>query len=450
MAQKSYNNSFHYLPGSRTMVRVSSRDLFQNDDITAINIPGKYAQKYGKYVPWGEDNDLPDQVRKKVYKSEIVASNLFFNILVGYGGGIEFGKIVKDEKGIQTIDPNVNFPEVQEFFDQNDMGLYLLQACTNMAGYLLSFAELGLNNKRKAVSLLAKETSFSRLSEQDAQGMIKYHLYSAKWADSAGEDDIDINPLLNMMNPVRDALIRVGKIPDYNGKTQDLKERRLIVPCFIPTIGGPYYPKPYWWSIFESGWFDYAIKIPLFKDRLLTNQVVIKYHIQISEDYFEDIFAEEGITDEKKQADRMAKEYKQLDKFLSDPNSTGKSVTSKFKMLPDGKIHPKIKIETLENPLKGGEFIEDSEEASNIQSYAMGVHPSIVGAALGKGTINGTETRELFIMQQAMKKPVRDRILMPLYVAKAINNWPKEVGFAISNTVLTTLDKGTGSEKKIT
>jgi hypothetical protein len=99
---------------------------------------------------------------------------------------------------------------------------------------------------------------------------------------------------------------------------------------------------------------------------------------------------------------------------------------------------------------EGGDYIEDSEEVSNIISYGMLVHPSLIGAAPGKNkNINGTEARELFILQQAKLKPFRDRILRPLYVIKAINNWPADLHFVIPNLELTTLDKDkTGSVTK--
>jgi len=97
---------------------------------------------------------------------------------------------------------------------------------------------------------------------------------------------------------------------------------------------------------------------------------------------------------------------------------------------------------------EGGEYIEDSEEVSNMMCYGMGVHPSIIGSAPGKGkSINGTEARELFIIEQALMKMYQDTTLEPLYFAKAMNNWPKDIYFSVTNCQLTTLDQGTGATK---
>ena len=80
----------------------------------------------------------------------------------------------------------------------------------------------------------------------------------------------------------------------------------------------------------------------------------------------------------------------------------------------------------------------------------MSVHPSLKGASPGKSkTINGTEARELFIIANALCKPMRELMVKPLYLAKKVNGWDEDIHFFIANTQLTTLDKNTGAEKSI-
>ena len=126
-------------------------------------------------------------------------------------------------------------------------------------------------------------------------------------------------------------------------------------------------------------------------------------------------------------------------------------MVSFFKDSPDGKKRYKIEIVQIENKFKGGEYLEDSGEVSNMIAYTLGVHPSLIGASPGKtSSMSGTDKRELFIIKQALLKPIRDRILRPLYLVKRINGWPEEIHFAIPNIELTTLDKNkTGTETKI-
>lgn len=59
-----------------------------------------------------------------------------------------------------------------------------------------------------------------------------------------------------------------------------------------------------------------------------------------------------------------------------------------------------IIINILDFFFKGGEYIEDSEEVSNIICYGMNVYFFIIGVVFGKGkSINGIEVCELFIIE---------------------------------------------------
>ena len=109
---------------------------------------------------------------------------------------------------------------------------------------------------------------------------------------------------------------------------------------------------------------------------------------------------------------------------------------------PNGREQRMVRINVIANQKEGGEYIEDSEEASNIISYAMGVHPSLIGASPGKNkNLSGTEARELFTMKQALEKLTRDMLLIPFEVLNDYNGW--NLVYSIPDLMLTTLDKGT-------
>lgn len=443
-----------FLPGSKTIVYEanSSKNFIRDPE----RIPQSFSMNKKQYrgeVYWGESNDLPFITIDKIYKNPVVASGIFFNVMVLYGQGIVYGRM-KDINGKRKFVEADDNEEINTFFEENDINGYLLEQATDMVTLYNCFPEIIFNreSKRKVVNLLSKEAAFSRLEEMDPDtAVIKHHFYSAKWGKSMDrEKDIVVTPVLDSRWPLRDLKIRTGLLTNGNGEKKDLGEYRYIIPLNFPTPGRSYYQKPYYFSIFESGWYDYACKIPEFKNALLDNQMVIKYHVELSEDYFPKIFSEEGIIEDEKKKARVKAEYAALNKFLSSHKNSGKSVISFVSYTAEGKEKRRMKINVLENMFKGGEYIDDSEEASNIMSYGMGVHPSLIGSAPGKSkTINGTEARELWIIKQALMKPMRDRLLMPLNIIKSINNWPKDIVFAIPNIELTTLDQGTGSEKVI-
>ena len=180
--------------------------------------------------------------------------------------------------------------------------------------------------------------------------------------------------------------------------------------------------------------------------------MVIKYHVKISVKFWPKYFKSLGILEtetEKKKAKR--EEFLlNMDKFLSGEKNAGKSFVSEFEYDKINKYEENdIIITPIESGFKGGEYLEDSSEVTNIICYAMEIHPSLIGATGKTGSINGTEARELFIIKQALQKPIRDLFVLPLYIAKNINGWDPDVHFVIPNIMLTTLDKNTGAEKQI-
>jgi hypothetical protein len=441
-----------YLPGVKAAVSIakSSRNFMADPETLPqpVNIKNK---PYLGIVPWGENNTLPSDTIAKIYANPVVSSGIEFNIRAVYGAGIAYGnkEIVN---GKETFTPRNDVPEINAFLEENDINGYLLEQATDICCFYNVFPEIIFNREtpRKIVGLSSKEATFSRWEVMDpATAVIAHHFYSAKWGGQVDlEKDIDISVVLDNRWPLRDLRIRIGLLPNDKGEKKDLQEYRFIIPLGFPTPGRSYYQKPYWFSIFESGWYDYSCKIPEFKNALMDNQMVIKYHVELSEDYFPRIFAEEGITADADKKTRIKKEYTDLNRFLGNQKNSGKSVISFVRYSPEGKELRRMKINVLENNFKGGEYLDDSEEASNIMSYALGVHPSLIGSSPGKAkTINGTEARELWIIKQALMKPIRDRLLYPLYLIKAINGWPEEIHFAIPNIMLTTLDEGTGSKK---
>jgi len=453
-----FPNGSGFMTGPKAAVVISdSRSMFAKPESPPIKIALKNKKLRG-VVPWGDDNQLPHTIISKVEKSPDLSTDMKFNIEIGYGDGVIACRLETNEKGEKKVVPVYDNQEINDFFETNDINGYLLEQLTDMNYFYNVFPEIILNKddpeKRKVVFLSSKEAAFSRWEEMNPDtGRIEHHFYSAKWPEGTpGENEVEVTEVLDFHRPIHDILQRIGREPGSDLKKKDDKVYRYIVPVNFPTPGRSYYQKPYWYSIIESGWYDFAVAIPEFKKYLIQNGMTIRYIIRLSDDYFPDIFAREGIVEPEAQKARITKEYDDLNKYLTGLKNTGKSMITFFKAYPDGKKVYRIEIETVKNEFKGGEYLEDSGEVSNMIAYTMGVHPSLIGAVPGKntGSFSGTDKRELFIIKQALLKPIRDRILRPLYLIKKVNKWPDDIHFAIPNIVLTTLDKNTGSEKKVT
>lgn len=420
-----------------------------------VPVDVKNLKKEIEFVNWGKDNRLPVKILEKVHANITVASNIDFNAKIAYGDGLMVVKKRK-ENGKVTYDEQLESeqPEIFTFIQDNNIFRIIQEAGNDLVTYSDGFIELTVdkNEKPKIVRVRHKEAAFSRLSKQNEKtGKIEYHGYSSKWGDGV-LDDVVGTPFLDRAAPLYDLKKRLGILPDENtGKYKKTNEKRFIISIGLPVPGRFYYNKSYWWSIFKAGWYDYSCALPKFKQALIENSMKIMFKVSINETYFPKLFKSEGITDPKEQAKRREKFLQELDDFLAGKDNAGKSFVEMFKydQVKGYEVHDII-ITAIEAKNDGGEYNDDVEEASNVISYAMGVHPSLQGATPGKGkNINGTEARELFIIKQAMTKPLRDALLQFLYICKAINGWHQDIHFVIPNIMLTTLDKNTGSEKNI-
>lgn len=454
-----FPNRTGFLKGQKAaVVFQNSKIEYPTPDAQPIPLPGTLEKK-GKVVPWGENNDLPQQIITKTGPSTDLSTGLLFNISAGYGEGIiPVKRMVENNK--LTIVPYFDNQEINDFLEHNNINSYLLEQLTDMQFFYNVFPEIILDrnksDKRKVVELTHKEAAFSRWTAMDINGDIKYHAYSALWGDNVKkptDEDIILTDVLNFHRPIPDLLERIGRRSRRDGKKIDDKVYRYIVPVRFPTPGRTYYQKPYWYSIIESGWYDFAQSIPQFKKYLIQNGMAIRYMIYLDDDYFPDLFNKENITNADAQKARIKKEYNDLNKFITGLEQTGKSMVTFFKSIPGQERQYRIEIKMVDGSklAEGGQYLEDSGEVSNMIAYTLQAPPSILGVAPGKNnSFSGTDKRELFIIKQALMKPIRDLLLRPLYLVKAINNWPSDVYFAIPNVELTTLDKNsTGTDTKI-
>jgi hypothetical protein len=78
------------------------------------------------------------------------------------------------------------------------------------------------------------------------------------------------------------------------------------------------------------------------------------------------------------------------------------------------------------------------------------VHPSLIGSPPGKNnnSMSGTDKRELYHIKSAMMAPFRDRLLRPLYLVKAFNNFPANLVWKVVDYNFTTLDKNKSGKEE--
>ena len=224
--------------------------------------------------------------------------------------------------------------------------------------------------------------------------------------------------------------------------------RKFAVVSRIPTPDSTYYPIPYYASLFKGKWYNIKQLIGLAKESKLRNSAPIKYQIEISQKYWESIFRSEGITDRRKQQQRIVEEKQSILDFLTGEENSGKAWFSTFYISPDGKEQHDVVINKIDDSKEGGDWETDIQEAINMICFTMRVHSNLVGSVPGKAQSNnsGSDKRELYTIAQALQKPYHDLLFTVHRIIIRFNGW-QGVHVEVPFIQLTTLDEHTDAKQ---
>ena len=391
---------------------------------------------------WGDDNLFPQTVISDVAASTIVQPVLEWKAKALYSGGLVYGSLQVDETGKETLKRIID-PEIEDFFKKTLINRYLIEACNDFYWFYNGFNEIILTKDRsKIVALTSQEATYSRWAKRNTStGQIEKCYINANW-DNGGTVENSIS--VPVIDPYFDAVenLRSGK------------EYKYIYPTFYPTPGKSYYQLAGWNSLRESGWLEFAKSIPLFKKNLMKNQISIKYHIEVAQDWWSWKYPDFTSFDAKKKKETMEAELSTFNDLMVGHEKTGKSIMSTFKTDPHtGKEYVGWRIQAIDDKIKDGIYIEDSQEASSHHFSALGVDPTLIGISPGKGmgAGSGSDKRVAFNIYIANTKAEQDLILEPIDFIAQYNNWTSRIPgltFWFKSYWIATLDQGSGIQQQ--
>ena len=287
----------------------------------------------------------------------------------------------------------------------------------------------------KIVRILRKEVCYVRFAPADRSGNIPYILY-ANWRNTVSPDEVERIELLNYQSPLLNLQQRLGKertkAEAANNSSlhiprSSLQHRKFAVLSRIPTPDSTYYPIPYYAALFKGKWYNIKQLIGIAKEAKLKNSAPIKYHIEIANSFWNNIFKVEGITDRVKQQERVNQEKDNIINFLTGMENSGKVLFSTFYVSPNGEEQHDVVINKIETDKEGGDWATDIIEAVNMMCFTMRVHSNLVGSVPGKTQTNnsGSDKRELYTIAQALQKPYHDLLFNVHRLIIRFNRWQK-------------------------
>lgn len=422
-------NSVETLPGyeARAAFTVNSSSVFRED----VDIVPTIVDDSLSYIPWGGDNQMPFDLLALVEKDETLATCQCFNAEVCYGSGLQYC-VAEASAAVKR--------DVEDFTLDNDLAAYFLGISQDFKHFGFAVSVLILNEDgSRIVRLLRKEACYCRFTPADSHGRISKILY-ANWRKAiSSRSDIEEINLLDTSAPWQDLQERLAK------KT---KTRKFAIVSRIPTVDSTYYPIPYYAALFRGKWYNIKQLIGIAKEAKLRNSAPIKYHIEVGAKYWESIFRAEGITDRRKQQERIVREKQSILDFLTGAENSGKAWFSTFYVTPDGKEQHDVVINKIDDSKEGGDWETDIQEAINMICFTMRVHSNLVGSVPGKAQSNnsGSDKRELYTIAQALQKPYHDLLFTVHRIIVRFNGW-QGVHPEIPFIQLTTLDEHTDAKQ---
>lgn len=396
----------------------------------------------GVIAPWGDGNDFPQQVLAAISKSTIIKPVLDWKTRAVYGKGIIYGTVIGFEKNGSEIFQRVNDHVVKEFFRKSNLSRFGFEGIQGLMYFANAFPELILSNDRSQItSLQIQDTPYCRYSAQAAGEAVPQWLYiSANFPDAKPGDGYTTQvPVLDPYGDVVEAL------------RNDTRGFKYIYPLSLPSPGQALYQLAVWNVIIKSGWLDVALAIPEFKRQLFINQLSIKYIIEADLRYWEWKYPDWS---EKKESERkgiISDELDAFEKTMAGTSGAGKSVLAVT--MPDPNGGPPIKVFTvtaIDDKIKSGLYIEDSQEASSHTYTALQVDPTLSGISPGKGmgAGSGSDKRVAFNAFIATHSFYQDLLLEVCNLVRDYNGWNPALEFRFLNPEINTLDKNSETTPK--
>lgn len=394
---------------------------------------------------WGSSNDFPQQIIALAEKSTELPALLDWKARALQGREVKAFRPVYDTEAKKWLDEEINDIEIKEFLNHRTFKRYMREASNDFFWFWNVFPELIKSAGGDKIAYLGtQDASFCRWAKMGDDGVIKKCYISANW------------PLVKITDKTT---IEIDVIDPYSFEAVETvkksKQKRFVYPISYPSPGKSYYQLSAWDGFRTSSWAEIAAEIPKFKKAIMQFQVTIKYMICIPLNYWPARYPDWDSLSAEKQSEKRKNKLDEINAMLAGAENAGKSILVDVGFDRDGKELPGWKIIPIEDKLKEGAYLEDSQEASQHLMRALAVDPSLVGQGPGRGKDagSGSDKRIAFNIYVALQQPYRDVILEPLYFIAEYNGWQKKypgITFKFEELQLETLDKSHTTAKSVT
>lgn len=395
-----------------------------------------------KLLGWNSNNDFPQWADKIITSTSVLNSGLKFIRNFTLGQGIYACRVTGyDAEGNETLEAYPD-PAVQQLLNSRKIRNYMENSGRDYFKFGIAGVQLIPNvDGSKVVGLNTLNAYFWRLSERDNNGAEKI-VVSGKFPDTPGMGDYQVFDVLLEYDPDLDLDIR-----RFENKTK----QSCVMMIRDSWSNRDTYSEPIWLSAYLAGWIDIAKSVPAYLKNVYKNQATMKWHIQIPYSFWEKKFPTSEFDNTPDREAAIGMYMDDIEANLLGGDNAEKPLFTHYE-IEDGKVSEEWKITNLHGSTGEKDKLITSAAANSEILFALMINPNVLGAGMPGGTYagnqGGSNIREAFLVNIANAWVDRQNLLDPIQTMLRFNGYV-DVELRYRNTILTTLDKGSGTQKNL-
>jgi len=411
-------------------------DTKTDQDFTAI--PGY------KLLSWGSSNDFPQWADKVIKTTSVLNSGLKFIRNFTLGQGIFACKVSGyDADGNEILIPYPD-PEPQRIVNSASVRRFMELTGRDYFKFGSAACQLVPNTDGSKIwGLNPLNAFYFRLTQRDDKGTEKC-VVSGKFPDNPTKEELEVFDVLMDYDPALDLNIR--RMAGKGGE-------RTVFMVRDSWSNLDTYSEPVWMSAYLAGWIDIAKSVPTYLQKVTRNQATWKWHVQIPYSFWDKKFPESEFDNVELRKTAISTYMDDIENNLLGVDNAEKPLFTHYTVNDlNGKVEEEWKITPLDNKSKEGDKLITSAAANSEILFALMINPNVLGAGMPGGTYagnqGGSNIREAFLVNVANAWIDRQNLLDPVQLMLQYNGYA-DIELRYRNTVLTTLDTGAGTAKKL-
>jgi len=421
-------------PATRPAV---SKQLEKQDD--KVTIGGQ------TLVAWGPNNDFPTRANELIRSVGVLNTGLKFIRNFTLAQGIFPCRVTGyDDQGNEQLQV-LSDPKIVNFCQGRMVRRYLEKAARDYFKFGKADVQLIPNEAgTEMVGLSTINTMYSRYTEAK-NGVIEKCVVSGRWPDTPSEGEFEVYDMLDEYDPFFDL--------ERRRLTNQIQGKSFIYSIRDSWSNNDYYSEPIWFAAFLAGWVDVARLVPAFLKKAFKNQITWKWHVQIPYAFWDRRFPKEEYRDIEARQKAIEDYMDKVEENLCGEANADKPIFTFFEVNPNnGKVEEQWIITPIDNKSKENDKLITSAAANSEILFSLMLNPNVLGAGMPGGTYSGNQggsnIREAFLVNVANAWLDRQNLLDPLELFLQFNG-VTDVQLRFRNTILTTLDTGAGTTKKL-